>query len=67
MTQTKRITLASAALVLAALPASQAPAQQQAAPYTVVETGRGYQRLQDAVNAIGGGRGTCLLYTSRCV
>lgn len=30
----------------------------QAAPYTVVETGRSYARLQDAVNAIGGGTGT---------
>lgn len=58
MTHAKRIALTSAALILAALPAAQAPAQQQTAPYTVLETGRSYQRLQDAVNAIGGGRGT---------
>jgi hypothetical protein len=57
MTHPYRIALTSAALVLTALPAAHAPAQQ-AAPYTVVETGRTYQRLQDAVNAIGAGRGT---------
>lgn len=49
--------LASAALLLAAFPAAQAPAQPSA-PYTVLETGRSYQRLQDAVDAIGGGSGT---------
>ena len=27
-------------------------------PYTVVESGRSYERLQDAVNAIGNGKGT---------
>jgi hypothetical protein len=62
MTHAPRIALASAALVLAALPAAPSPAQDapagQASPYTVVETGRSYQRLQDAVNAIGGGHGT---------
>jgi hypothetical protein len=36
---------------------AQAPAQPTA-PYTVVETGRSYARLQDAVNAIGDGAGT---------
>lgn len=34
------------------------PAQTGAAPYVVVEQERGYDRLQDAVDAIGGGRGT---------
>ncbi len=59
MTHARRITLASAALLLAAVPAAaEAPAPERAAPYTVVETGRSYDRLQDAVNAIGGGRGT---------
>jgi len=55
-----RLVPAAAALVLAALPLSPAPAENelQAAPYTVAETGRGYTRLQDAVNAIGAGRGT---------
>ena len=47
----------AAAAVLAA--AAPALAQQQAAaPYTVVESGRSFTRLQDAVNAIGNGAGT---------
>jgi len=59
MNDARRKTFAAAALTLAALTATQAPADpQQAAPYTVVESGRGYDRLQDAINAIGGGRGT---------
>lgn len=45
-----------AALGSVALPA--ALTLGQTAPYTVVETGRGYTRLQDAVDAIGNGRGT---------
>lgn len=48
--------LAAAALFCAALPAATISAQT--APYTVVETGRAYARLQDAVDAIGRGRGT---------
>ena len=44
------------ALAGLALPA--ALALGQTAPYTVVETGRSYSRLQDAVDAIGDGRGT---------
>jgi len=52
-----RTAIACAALAVAAISATPAPAQQ-GAPYTVVETGKGYQRLQDAVNAIGGGTGT---------
>lgn len=49
-----------ARLILAAAACVAAPASGQsgAAPYTVVETGRGFERLQDAVNAIGGGQGT---------
>lgn len=46
--------LFSALALLAASPATA----QQAAPYTVVETGRSYARLQDAVDAIGNGKGT---------
>ncbi len=43
-----------------ALAVIAAPAQTQgaAAPFTVVEQGRGYASLADAVNAIGGGSGT---------
>ena len=43
--------LAGAALGSAAIAAGQAP-------YTVVESGRSFARLQDAVNAIGDGTGT---------
>lgn len=57
MTTRARTAFAVPLLMLAALPAGQGLAQQ-AAPYTVVETGRGYERLQDAVDAIGGGAGT---------
>ena len=53
-----RIARIALATVLAlAIPAAGGAAQQQAA-YTVVESGRSYDRLQDAVNAIGAGTGT---------
>ena len=52
------LTLA-AALLPAAVPFGIALAQSAPeAPYTVVETGRSYSRLQDAVDAIGDGQGT---------
>jgi hypothetical protein len=41
-----------------ALVATAAGQTAGSAPYTVVETGRSYARLQDAVDAIGNGRGT---------
>ncbi|TCM17796.1 hypothetical protein EDF56_105139 [Novosphingobium sp. PhB165] len=52
--------IALAILPLVALPASASQAQNAptTAPYTVAETGRSYARLQDAVDAIGDGRGT---------
>src|SRR3546814_16414317 len=34
------------------------PAQEGVAPYVVAESGRGFARLQDAVDAIGDGQGT---------
>jgi len=49
---------AIAAVVLAALPASAAFAREGAAPFTVLETGKSYAKLQSAVDAIGGGKGT---------
>jgi hypothetical protein len=62
MTKFARISLFHAALACSLAPVpmvATAMAQTpQAAPYTVVETGRGYARLQDAVNAVGNGRGT---------
>src|SRR3546814_2965648 len=33
------------------------PAQEGVAPYVVAESGRGFARLQDAVDAIGDGQG----------
>jgi len=46
--------------VITALAAALAvpAAAQRSAPFTVAETGRGFQHLQDAVSAIGGGAGT---------
>jgi len=49
--------LVPATLITAVLAAAPGLAQSDA-PYTVVETGRSYFRLQDAVNAIGDGMGT---------
>jgi phage-related minor tail protein len=49
---------AIAAVVLAALPASAVFAREGAAPFTVLETGKSYAKLQSAVDAIGGGKGT---------
>ena len=51
-----RLAAGAAALALVALPVPAQP--QPGAPYVVVESGRGYVRLQDAVNAIGAGKGT---------
>ncbi len=56
-------------LIAAALGASVLlPVQllaQGAAPYTIVESGRTFSRLQDAVNAIGGGTGTIRIAPGR--
>lgn len=51
-----RFPILSAATLLLASSALQA--QGGRAPFTVVETGQGYARLQQAVDAIGGGGGT---------
>ncbi|MCT2397950.1 right-handed parallel beta-helix repeat-containing protein [Novosphingobium mangrovi (ex Huang et al. 2023)] len=60
MTRFDRLALTCAALLFTALPAMHPMARSPSGPmpYTVVETGRGYARLQDAVDAIGNGRGT---------
>jgi len=58
MPHSLRLAIAAAAAALAAFPSIPVPAQTGTAPYTVVETGRTFGRLQDAVNAIGDGRGT---------
>src|SRR5690606_9011833 len=41
-----------------AMPAAAVLAQQAAPPYTIIETGQGFDGLQQAVDAIGDGRGT---------
>jgi hypothetical protein len=56
---------ALAALAVLAIPMGALLAQSPAAPYTVVETGRGYARLQQAVDAIGDGRGTIAVAAGR--
>ncbi|HEY0959333.1 MAG TPA: right-handed parallel beta-helix repeat-containing protein [Novosphingobium sp.] len=55
--------LAIAMVLLAALPASAQ--SQRNTPYTVVESGRTFLRLQDAVNAIGNGTGTIRFGSAR--
>ncbi len=48
----------SAIVALGAVTLPATALSARTAPYTVVETGQSYVRLQDAVNAIGAGRGT---------
>lgn len=62
MTKPLRLAATAAALSLALPALSQA---QQNAPYTLVETGRGFARLQDAVDAIGAGSGTIRVASGR--
>lgn len=58
--------LAFAALPFALVASAMASAQDEAAaPYTLVESGQGFTRLQDAVNAIGDGRGTIRFRSAR--
>jgi hypothetical protein len=56
-----------AALVLLGLPLLAAPAASQSAgdPFTIVENGRGYGNLQEAVHAIGDGEGTIRIAPGR--
>ena len=49
---------AIAALAVAAIPAAALLAQAPEGAFTVTETGRSYDRLQEAVDAIGSGSGT---------
>ena len=56
--------IALAIAAAAAFPAAFAEAQSGAS-YVVVETGQGFGRLQDAVNAIGGGTGTIRIAPGR--
>lgn len=56
-----------AMLAAGAVAAAQSVPQSapQAAPYIITESGRGFGRLQDAVNAIGGGTGTIRISAGR--
>ncbi|MEL6542797.1 MAG: right-handed parallel beta-helix repeat-containing protein, partial [Pseudomonadota bacterium] len=48
----------AAAMAVSLLPGATAQAQGRTQPFTVVETGKTFLKLQDAVNAIGDNRGT---------
>ena len=55
-----------AALALTALALTAASSQAQGGPaYTIAETGRQFARLQDAVDAVGGGSGTIRIGNGR--
>ena len=60
-----RMALAVAALAIVAIPTAALFAQERSSPYTVAETGQGFDRLQDAVNAIGDARGTIAIAPGR--
>ncbi|MCA1748784.1 MAG: right-handed parallel beta-helix repeat-containing protein [Parasphingopyxis sp.] len=51
--------------MLAALAVAPPIAAQRQAPFTIAETGEGFARLQDAVDAIGGGQGTIAIAAGR--
>jgi hypothetical protein len=71
MTKLSQIAFFYAALAFGVAPfaivaSSTAHAQERAsAPYTVVESGQTFTRLQDAVNAVGNGRGTIRFGSAR--
>lgn len=58
-------TLAFGLLAAIAAPTAAVLAQQPRPAYTVVETGQGFARLQQAVDAIGAGRGTIAIAPGR--
>ena len=61
----QRIMLVLALLATCAAPLSAVIAQEFKAPYVVAETGQGFARLQDAVNAIGSAQGTIRIAPGR--
>ncbi len=63
MTNLDRPILTAAALIAVAAPATFAGAQT--APYTVIETGQSFTRLQDAINSIDAGIGTIRIAPGR--
>ena len=54
-----------AGIAVAAIPMAALLAQAPAAPFTVMETGQGYNRLQDAVDAIGARQGSIAIAPGR--
>ncbi|MFB0612134.1 right-handed parallel beta-helix repeat-containing protein [Aurantiacibacter poecillastricola] len=52
-------------MAVAAIPIAALFAQSRPAPFTVEETGQSFDRLQDAVNAIGDARGTIAIAPGR--
>lgn len=64
MRKSARLSLAAVALAAAALPVHFAAAQS-GGPYTVVETGQQFDKLQDAINAIDAGVGTIRIAPGR--
>ena len=64
MTRLTKLSLAALALTALALPAASSLAQSGAA-YTIAESGQTFGRLQDAVDAVGGGSGTIRIGNGR--
>ena len=63
---TRKLTLLSApALLLAVALGGDALRAQESGPFTLIETGRSYASLQDAVAAVGGGQGTIRIAPGR--
>jgi len=54
-----------AAAAVGAIPLAAVFAQSRTAPFTITQTGQGFDRLQDAVNAIGDARGTIAIAPGR--
>jgi hypothetical protein len=54
-----------AALAIAAIPVAALLAKDGPAPFTVVETGKGYDKLQSAIDAIGSGKGSIAIAPGR--
>jgi hypothetical protein len=54
-----------AALAVAAIPVAALLAKDDPAPFTVVETGKDYEKLQSAIDAIGSGKGTIAIAPGR--
>ena len=56
---------AVAAIAVAAIPMAALFAQERQGPFTVMETGRSFDHLQDAVDSIGDARGTIAIAPGR--